>query len=48
MTVHCSQGSTFKDVFLDMSDCTRNSRTVEMLKLLYVGAMRPQLALVLV
>jgi exodeoxyribonuclease-5 len=48
MTIHCSQGSTFENVFVDVSDCARNPRTVEMLQLLYVGCTRPSKALVLV
>jgi exodeoxyribonuclease-5 len=48
MTVHCSQGSTFENVIVDVDDCARNSRTVEMLQLLYVACTRPQKALVLV
>jgi exodeoxyribonuclease-5 len=48
MTVHCSQGSTFENVFVDMNDCARNSRTIEMLQLLYVACTRPSRALVLV
>lgn len=48
MTVHCSQGSTFQNVFVDLNDCARNAKTVEMLQLLYVACTRPQRALVLV
>lgn len=48
MTVHCSQGSTFGNVFVDLNDCARNSKTVEMLQLLYVACTRPQNALVLI
>lgn len=47
MTVHCSQGSTFGNAFVDIEDCSRNPRTAEMLQLLYVATTRPQKALML-
>ena len=40
LTIHRSQGSTYKNVFLDVDDCFKNSKRVERTKLLYVGASR--------
>ena len=50
MTVHTSQGSTFSNVFLDISDIKRRASTnpLECQQLLYVGATRPSRALILV
>lgn len=49
MTVHTSQGSTFRNVFLDIPDIRRRaSNPLEMQQLLYVGATRPSHALMLV
>ncbi len=47
MTAHTSQGSTFKNVFVDMDDITGNRVVVEMLKLVYVASTRLTNALVL-
>ena len=47
MTVHCSQGSTFENVMVDVNDIKRNSKTKEMLQLMYVACTRPSKALVL-
>lgn len=50
MTIHTSQGSTFRNVFLDVSDVRKleYSKPKEMLQMLYVAATRPTHALVLV
>lgn len=50
MTVHTSQGSTFRNVFVDVPDIRRRvqSNTLEAQQLFYVAATRPSHALVLV
>jgi exodeoxyribonuclease-5 len=48
MTVHCSQGSTFDNVFVDLDDIMKNRNQKEMLQLLYVACTRPRNALVVV
>ncbi len=50
MTVHTSQGSTFRNVFVDVPDIRRraSSNLLETQQLLYVAATRPTHALVLV
>ena len=40
ITVHRSQGSTFKNVFVDLIDCWKNPDSMERNKLLYVAASR--------
>ncbi len=40
LTVHKSQGSTFKDVFIDLPDLMRNPKTVERNQLCYVAFTR--------
>lgn len=49
MTVHTSQGSTFKNVFMDVPDIRQRvqSNTLEAQQLFYVGATRPTHALML-
>lgn len=50
MTVHCSQGSTFGNVFLDLNDIKRRApaNRLECQQMLYVAATRPSTALILV
>jgi exodeoxyribonuclease V len=50
MTVHTSQGSTFRTAFLDVPDIRRraNTNVLETQQLFYVGATRPTHSLVLV
>jgi len=50
MTVHNSQGSTFKNAFVDLPDIRRrvDSNLLEAQQMLYVAATRPSQALVLV
>ncbi|WP_424813550.1 ATP-dependent DNA helicase [Roseococcus sp. YIM B11640] len=50
MTVHTSQGSTFRNAFVDIPDIRRRaaSNPLEMQQMLYVAATRPSRALVLV
>jgi exodeoxyribonuclease-5 len=50
MTVHTSQGSTFKNCFVDVGDIRRrvSSNVLEAQQLLYVAATRPTHALILV
>lgn len=50
MTVHTSQGSTFRNAFVDVPDIRRcgSSKLLEMQQLLYVAATRPTDALVIV
>jgi len=50
MTVHTSQGSTFKNAFVDVADIKRraSSNVLETQQLFYVAATRPTHALVLV
>ena len=50
MTIHTSQGSTFRNVFLDVSDVKKRqaSNLLETQQLLYTGATRPSHALMLV
>lgn len=50
MTVHTSQGSTFRNVFVDVADIKRRSGSniLETQQLLYVAATRPSHALVLI
>ena len=50
MTVHCSQGSTFGSVFLDLGDIMRraNSNLLECQQMLYVAATRPSRTLMVV
>ena len=49
LTIHTSQGSTFKNVFVDIADIRRrSSNPLEMQQLLYVAVTRPTHALVLV
>jgi exodeoxyribonuclease-5 len=50
MTVHTSQGSTFKNCFVDVGDIRRRvaSNVLEAQQLLYVAATRPTHALILV
>jgi exodeoxyribonuclease-5 len=50
MTVHASQGSTFRNVFLDLNDIRKRERSnlQEMQQLLYVAATRPSHALVVI
>ena len=40
ITVHKSQGSTFSNVFIDISDILDNKNTVETTKCLYTGITR--------
>jgi len=40
MTIHRSQGSTYKQVFLDVDNCYKNRKTQERNQLLYVGSSR--------
>jgi exodeoxyribonuclease-5 len=49
MTIHTSQGSTFRNVFLDVSDVKKRqgSNLLETQQLLYTGATRPSHALML-
>ncbi len=49
MTIHTSQGSTFKNVFLDVADIKRRAATnlLECQQLFYVGATRASTALIL-
>lgn len=50
LTVHCSQGSTFGSVFLDVADVKRRapSNRLECQQMFYVAATRPTTALMLV
>lgn len=50
MTVHTSQGSTFRNAFVDLSDIRRRAKTnvLETQQMLYVAATRPSHALMLV
>lgn len=50
MTVHTSQGSTFRNVFVDVADIKRrvSSNILEAQQLFYVAATRPSHALVLI
>lgn len=50
MTVHCSQGSTFGSVFMDVGDIARRARSnlLECQQMLYVAATRPSTSLILV
>ena len=50
MTVHCSQGSTFGSVFLDLGDIRRcaSRRPLECKQMLYVAATRPSRTLMVV
>lgn len=50
LTVHCSQGSTFSNTFVDVDDIRRRAKTntLETQQLLYVAATRPTTALILV
>lgn len=50
ITIHTSQGSTFRNVFLDIGDIRPHTRrnALEAQQLLYVGATRPSHALTLV
>jgi exodeoxyribonuclease-5 len=49
MTVHTSQGSTFRNVFVDIADIRKRvDNVLEMQQLLYVAVTRPSHALVLV
>ena len=49
MTVHCSQGSTFRNSFVDIADIRRrqDSNRLEMQQMTYVAATRPTHALML-
>lgn len=47
ITVHRSQGSTFKNVFVDVKDILRNKVRTERQRLLYVAASRPSETLLL-
>jgi len=42
ITVHRSQGSTYQEVFVDMSDILKNRERLEALKCLYVACTRPK------
>lgn len=48
MTIHTAQGSTFRNVFLDIGDVKRDRSRLEMQQLLYVGVTRPSHGLILV
>jgi exodeoxyribonuclease-5 len=50
MTVHTSQGSTFRNAFVDLGDIRRRARSnvLETQQMLYVAATRPSHALMLV
>src|SRR5262249_49510588 len=50
ITIHTSQGSTFKNTFLDVADIRKrqSSNLLEMQQLLYTGATRPSQALMLI
>ena len=50
MTVHVSQGSTFRNAFVDVRDIRQRERNnlLEMQKLLYTAATRPSHCLVLI
>jgi len=41
MTVHKSQGSTYKNVFIDLDDICKNRDCIEVARLLYVAITRP-------
>ena len=47
ITVHKSQGSTFRNVYLDMNDILDNKNNEEVLKCLYTGITRTSKRLVL-
>lgn len=46
LTAHKSQGSTLSNVFIDSADVLANTRTLESLQCLYVGATRPTTKLI--
>lgn len=48
ITGHRSQGSTFRNVFLDTSDVLANSNSFEALRIMYVGSTRATTSLILV
>lgn len=48
MTIHRSQGSTFRSVFVNAPDILSNGNRLESLKCLYVGFTRPQKNLIIV